>query len=92
MIGEHPLYAKIDNSAQEISVECQEQRSRIMTEPTRISSGPNGRVPNDIPAPEVEPCVSRRRFSAAYKRWIVVEAVYESAANGKPVMLPAEPA
>lgn len=42
---------------------------------TRISnSKPNGRAPTHTPDPEVVPRASRRRFSAAYKRRIVVEA------------------
>ena len=45
-----------------------------MINPTNISSRQNGRMSNNAPDPEVIPCASRRRFSAAYKRRIVAEA------------------
>lgn len=38
------------------------------------SSKQNGRVPMNVPDPEVVPQAKRRQFSAAYKRQIVAEA------------------
>jgi transposase-like protein len=55
-----------------MSVECQEQRKKIMANQT--SSKQNGRVPMNAPDPEVVPQAKRRQFSAAYKRQIVAEA------------------
>jgi transposase len=45
-----------------------------MTDQISTSSKQNGRVPNEMPDPEVVVRASRRRFSAAYKRRIVAEA------------------
>ncbi len=70
------LCAKIDETTllNKISVECREQRSRIMTRPTSTSNQQNGRLPPSVPEPEVVVRATRRRFSAAYKRQIVAEA------------------
>jgi transposase len=45
-----------------------------MTNRISTSSEQNGRMPQEMPDPEVTPRASRRQFSAAYKRRIVAEA------------------
>jgi transposase len=45
-----------------------------MTNRNSPSSKQNGRMPKEMPDPEVTPRASRRQFSAAYKRRIVSEA------------------